>query len=151
MERDPTPRVVVDPGHRCPYCHEAVLTDQQKEACRTCMAWHHLGCWTEHGGRCAACGRPPEEVRAAARTDPRPELTGGLFLGVVILGGLAGVAIGAAAGDEAVAGTLIGAALGIALAMIVAPKLARTRTAYPAAQHGARIRADPKGEEEGTP
>lgn len=143
MEREPAPRVVVDSGHRCPYCHEPVLADQEKEACRACMAWHHQGCWAEHGARCAACGRPPGAASGPPRADPRPRLTGALFLGVVLFGGVVGVAVGAAAGDEAVAGTLIGAALGTALAMVLAPKLARAGTSFPAGDCGARIRPDP--------
>ncbi len=43
-------------AERCPYCHEAVeRSDQDKVACNACMAWHHAGCWNEHGA-CAACG-----------------------------------------------------------------------------------------------
>jgi hypothetical protein len=48
------PRVDVE-RPRCPYCHEAVDGDDEKTGCGACMAWHHRGCWMEHG-TCSACG-----------------------------------------------------------------------------------------------
>lgn len=42
-------------GERCPFCHDKVQAADEKTACSGCMAWHHAGCWGEHGG-CSACG-----------------------------------------------------------------------------------------------
>jgi hypothetical protein len=55
-------RLRVDTHPRCPFCLDAVAPQDVKQACLTCMAWHHRACWQEHG-RCSACaqedaGRP---------------------------------------------------------------------------------------------
>lgn len=41
---------------RCPFCHDD-LPEEAPDwvACRSCLARHHSGCWTELG-RCSACG-----------------------------------------------------------------------------------------------
>ena len=39
---------------KCPFCHDTVEV-QDRAVCATCVAVHHLACWTEHGA-CAACG-----------------------------------------------------------------------------------------------
>src|SRR4051812_47624485 len=43
------------PQPRCPFCHEDVKPGTAQLACNRCRAWHHQECWTEGGGRCAAC------------------------------------------------------------------------------------------------
>lgn len=53
MEREGA-RIKID-RPRCPFCHEAVGSEDAKRGCEECMAWHHAECWAEHG-RCAACG-----------------------------------------------------------------------------------------------
>lgn len=42
---------------RCPYCHDALTSDESVTACAACGASHHLSCFSGHGG-CAvhACG-----------------------------------------------------------------------------------------------
>jgi hypothetical protein len=67
------PRVEVE-GPRCPYCHESIGADDGKTACEACMAWHHRGCWQEHGA-CSACGRTASAtapIVVAAPRDRRP-------------------------------------------------------------------------------
>lgn len=47
---------------RCPYCHVEVVVSDTKQACPRCAAWHHVSCWSEHGG-CTVCPReakPPQ-------------------------------------------------------------------------------------------
>jgi hypothetical protein len=61
MERE-RPRVELTHTH-CPYCKDSVRPDEDKEACHSCMAWHHAECWTTHGG-CSAC------LTATAATAP---------------------------------------------------------------------------------
>ena len=52
---EPNSSVQIEPQHRCPFCHTAVLA-RDKTACAGCMAWHHADCATDHG-RCATCAR----------------------------------------------------------------------------------------------
>lgn len=52
---------------RCPYCHDPVDSRDLKEACPTCMAWHHKECYQEHKG-CSACGR---KINLPTQSRPR--------------------------------------------------------------------------------
>jgi hypothetical protein len=62
---------------RCPFCHENVKAEEPKHGCPDCMAWHHEGCWSESGAKCAACGRgqtlPVVAVGASEPTAQRDE------------------------------------------------------------------------------
>ena len=59
--------IIVKVKHpRCPYCHDAVLTGDEKSACPDCMAWHHKECYQDHKA-CSACGRK-ETVRGRIRS-----------------------------------------------------------------------------------
>lgn len=55
---------------RCPYCHDAVHSQDNKEACPTCMAWHHKECYQNHRG-CSACGRKNKHSQTAPSRSPR--------------------------------------------------------------------------------
>lgn len=44
---------------RCPYCHDTLELEAEKQGCPQCMAWHHADCWREHG-QCASCGHSTE-------------------------------------------------------------------------------------------
>jgi len=66
MSEDQRGRLVELPRPRCPFCRDEVGPDDPKQACGDCMAWHHGGCWTEHGG-CSTCGRQAQAVGQAAR------------------------------------------------------------------------------------
>jgi hypothetical protein len=56
---------------RCPFCHENVKAEEPKHGCADCMAWHHEGCWSESGAKCAACGRGTSgTVTPIATTEP---------------------------------------------------------------------------------
>lgn len=50
----------------CPYCRAQVKPGdaQAKQACTTCMTWHHKECWQEHGG-CSVCPKPGPALPAA--------------------------------------------------------------------------------------
>lgn len=52
---------------RCPYCHDDIVGGADNRACRECLAWHHTGCWVEHGS-CVTCGHVEPTPRA-----PTPE------------------------------------------------------------------------------
>jgi hypothetical protein len=87
------PRVDVD-RPRCPYCHEAVGGDDEKTGCGACMAWHHRGCWSEHG-KCSACGAT--EAAGALHAPvarPSPELARRAVADSDRKGGLVMIAIG---------------------------------------------------------
>ena len=65
-------------GPRCPFCRDEVRPTQDKEACKSCMAWLHAECWSEGGG-CASCGarcaRPPALARpffCLGCSEPKP-------------------------------------------------------------------------------
>jgi len=58
---------------RCPYCHDDIQPGGDNYACHECLAWHHTGCWHEHGA-CVGCGN--DVVRnpmtgTSIETDPR--------------------------------------------------------------------------------
>ena len=50
---------------RCPYCHDDVHGDGQKQGCPSCMAWHHSACWQEAGERCSSCSAASAPVAVA--------------------------------------------------------------------------------------
>lgn len=60
-----TTPIVNHSSPKCPYCHDSVTADSVKTACESCMAWHHLDCWQEHGA-CSTCQH--------VRDDERPSL-----------------------------------------------------------------------------
>ncbi|MDF1665998.1 MAG: hypothetical protein P1V97_29850 [Planctomycetota bacterium] len=55
---------------RCPYCHDSVTVHSSKQACESCMAWHHKECWQEHGG-CSGCGG--QKQSSPATISPKQE------------------------------------------------------------------------------
>ncbi|MDF1663901.1 MAG: hypothetical protein P1V97_19175 [Planctomycetota bacterium] len=57
-----TAQIVNHSSPKCPYCHDSVTAESEKTACESCMAWHHLDCWREHGA-CSTC----QHVRADER------------------------------------------------------------------------------------
>lgn len=88
-EPDEPPRIDVrsqsDSRRLCPFCRDALRTDEAEVACPACDTRHHRACWSE-AGRCATCGvgagperRRPGDGPAAALPPPpvRPRPTRG--------------------------------------------------------------------------
>jgi protein kinase-like protein len=103
---------------RCPFCHEEVApSEEDKQACLSCMAWHHASCLEEHGA-CATCGA---EVKADQEQSALEGAYGKLF-GVlstifIVLGVAAGGLVGWWAQEPSIAGALclVGAVVGLVL------------------------------------
>lgn len=55
---------------RCPWCHDAILGDDEVVVCRDCLAAHHEACWAE-AACCATCGRSRGLTGESPR-GPRP-------------------------------------------------------------------------------
>ena len=47
-------RIDID-SNRCPYCREAMTSEDSKVGCERCMAWQHRDCAEIHGS-CTSCG-----------------------------------------------------------------------------------------------
>lgn len=104
---------------RCPFCHENVQAEEAKHGCPDCMAWHHEGCWTEGGEKCAACGRGRASQTAEANEAPREEIGPELSLEkklFFLLGAIAVIAVPAAIAQTIhPAAGLIGGIFGVLL------------------------------------
>lgn len=61
-----------NPSARCPYCHEDVRVQDEKQACNACMSWHHKECIEDYG-RCVVCGLKPEVTQPARATEVTSE------------------------------------------------------------------------------
>jgi hypothetical protein len=125
----------------CPFCKDEVRAAPQ-QACGACRAWHHADCWTENGGRCAACGAdvtgvvaPPrpvvrapapltdEEVATLARAERTDRARAALVgLGAALGLGLAVQVFDAQSWFAVLAIASLGGILGFALHALVARK-----------------------------
>jgi HEAT repeat protein len=56
---------------RCPFCHERIEAEGEKQGCGQCMAWHHAECWAEGGGKCSACSNLRTESVSHGKEAPR--------------------------------------------------------------------------------
>lgn len=60
---------------RCPYCHDDIMPGGDNYACHACLAWHHMGCWKEHGA-CIGCGNAEiKDYTSGSVGTPMPEPT----------------------------------------------------------------------------
>lgn len=116
-------------GDRCPYCHEDIVpSDPAKQACSSCMAWHHVACMEEHGA-CAACGDEEVSTRTLGREEAGyrqayRRLFGAFEALMTTLGVGAGAGLGWLAGDPEIAGLLmlLGAVSGLVLSYHLSPR-----------------------------
>ena len=69
---------------RCPFCHDAIEGEGEKQGCGSCMAWHHTECWAE-AGKCASCGAHAGSTLGAQPT-PGTRLTATLRSHLAFLG-----------------------------------------------------------------
>lgn len=56
--------------NRCPFCHDDVRPEEEKQGCDHCMAWFHKECWTELNERCPACNIGESQARPVQESAP---------------------------------------------------------------------------------